>query len=222
MLSLVVLVTLATRSWAACSMSGWYSSASAAVASPQTSATGTITDGSGNYPNNQECYQAIVPTGAATVSLSFSAFSTESSYDKLYIYDGTSTSSTALMNGVSGSALPAAVQSSGTTMLLKFVSTEPYTQTQTRSGIYAFYVTDGTVSFSPLCISRSISRLELTLQPPHANTCCANCCAIRRHLVPLNSQIVLRKQLLLRPPNVNSVENILVSGGTRILSAKTT
>jgi hypothetical protein len=129
MLSLVVVVTLATRSWAACSMSGWYSSASAAVASPQTSATGTITDGSGNYPNNQECYQAIVPTGAATVSLSFSAFSTESGYDKLYIYDGTSTSSRpAVLNGVSGPSLPAAVHSSGTTMLVKFYSDGSYTE----------------------------------------------------------------------------------------------
>ena len=156
MLSLVVFVTMATRSWADCTMSGWSSSASDAVASPQTSAKGSISTGvrigdkgHGQYPDGQECYLAIAPTGVATFKLSFSKFNTEKDSDFLYIYDGTSTSSTILLTA-SGSSLDEipgqAVQSSGTTMLLKFVSTEPYTQTQTRSGIYAFYITDGTVS----------------------------------------------------------------------------
>ena len=156
MLSLVIFVTMATRSWADCSMSGWSSSASAAVASPQTSAKGSIATsgyndfGSATYPDDQECFLAIVPTGVATsFKLSFSSFTTEKDSDFLYIYDGTSTSSTILLTA-SGSSLDEipgqAVQSSGTTMLLKFVSTEPFTQGPTRRGIYAFYVTDGTVS----------------------------------------------------------------------------
>ena len=159
MLSLVIFVTMATRSWADCSMSGWSSSASAAVASPQTSAKGSIATsgyngfGSATYPDDQECFLAIVPTGVATsFKLSFSSFTTEKDSDFLYIYDGTSTSSTILLTASGQMAdIPGqAVQSSGTTMLLKFVSDESWAccikPRPSQAGFDAFYVTDGTVS----------------------------------------------------------------------------
>jgi hypothetical protein len=134
-------------------MSGWSSSASDAVASPQTSAKGSISTGvrigdkgHGQYPDGQECYLAIAPTGVATFKLSFSKFDTEKDSDFLYIYDGPSTSSTILMSASgplqtdisvqsSGTAfrdmdeIPGqAVQSSGTIMLLKFVSDDKCVQ----------------------------------------------------------------------------------------------
>ena len=179
MLSLVVFVTMATIAVVAsptpspkiCSMSGWYSSAAAAVASPQTSPMGTITTSgvtvtnAARYPDNQECYLAIVPTGVETsFKLSFSTFNMEKDSDFLHIYDGTSTSSTNLLTA-SGSSLEAipgqAVQSSGTSMLLKFVSDDTFyeegvSRDDLQQGFYAYYVTDGTVS------SRVLSALHCT------------------------------------------------------------
>jgi hypothetical protein len=91
---------------ATCTMTGWAGSESAAVSGAETSTTGTITDGSGNYPSSQVCYKAITISNAASVQISFSSFNTESDYDQLYIYDGTSTSSTVKLNGWSGSRMP--------------------------------------------------------------------------------------------------------------------
>jgi hypothetical protein len=104
-----------------CSIPGWFDSVSGAVGIPKTSAEGIITDGAGDYPSSQECYLAITVDGAASLTVSFSAFHTES-YDKLWIYDGNTTSSTPLLNEFSGASLPPAVTSSSDSVLLKFTS----------------------------------------------------------------------------------------------------
>jgi hypothetical protein len=56
-----------------------------------TAATGTVTDGPSNYPSNALCEWKIIPTGARTVTITFSSFSTESGYDFVQIWEcGTS------------------------------------------------------------------------------------------------------------------------------------
>jgi hypothetical protein len=52
--------------------------------------SGTITDGSGlaNYNNNANCEWVIAPAGATQISLSFTAFDTEATYDIVTVYDG--------------------------------------------------------------------------------------------------------------------------------------
>ena len=54
-----------------------------------TEATGTFDDGSGNenYKDNQSCTWVIAPPCSSSITLSFSAFNTESGYDFVYIYD---------------------------------------------------------------------------------------------------------------------------------------
>jgi len=48
----------------------------------------------GNYSNNENSTMILTPSTDATIMLTVESFSTESSYDKLYVYNGNSTSST--------------------------------------------------------------------------------------------------------------------------------
>lgn len=52
--------------------------------------SGAITDGSGtaNYNNNTDCNWVIAPAGATQISLTFTAFDTETNLDTVFVYDG--------------------------------------------------------------------------------------------------------------------------------------
>ncbi len=101
-----------------------------------TAASGTFSDGSGsnNYSNNSDCYWQISPSGAVSVKLTFTSFNTQSGYDKLYIYNGTSTNDP-LLATYSGTTLPASVTASSGKMLLRFVTNA----STTKSGWSAKY-----------------------------------------------------------------------------------
>jgi len=88
-----------------------------------TAMTGTITDNSGSadYYDNMSCQKLIQPSGAVNVTLTFNSFETESGYDFVKVYDGATTSS-ALLGKFSGSSLPAAVSSTGGSMLIEFTT----------------------------------------------------------------------------------------------------
>ena len=88
-----------------------------------TTASGTITDNSGSsdYQNNMTCEKLIQPTGGGTITLTFTAFSTEASYDLVRVYAG-STTSAPLLGTFSGSTLPPVLTSSGGSMLIRFTS----------------------------------------------------------------------------------------------------
>jgi hypothetical protein len=51
-----------------------------------TASSGLITDGSGSYLNRESCNWIIAPSGANSVTLSFSLFETESSFDLVRVY----------------------------------------------------------------------------------------------------------------------------------------
>lgn len=55
-----------------------------------TASSGTFTDGSGsaNYGNNSSCKWIIAPAGATQISLNFTTFDTEATYDKVTVYNG--------------------------------------------------------------------------------------------------------------------------------------
>lgn len=55
-----------------------------------TASSGTFTDGSGsaNYGNNSSCKWVIAPAGATQISLNFTTFDTEVTYDKVTVYNG--------------------------------------------------------------------------------------------------------------------------------------
>lgn len=88
-----------------------------------TSASGTFSDGSGssNYTDNMDCQWLIQPSGASTITLTFSTFDLESGYDFVQVYDGSTTSAT-LLGKYSGSTLPSSVSSTGSSMLVYFTS----------------------------------------------------------------------------------------------------
>ena len=88
-----------------------------------TSSNGSIS--TPNYPglyNNYDsvCWAISRPVGFQ-VTLSFNTFQTESPYDVVRIYDGTSTNSPQLLSA-SGTTLPSAVTSSSNQMLIFFTS----------------------------------------------------------------------------------------------------
>jgi hypothetical protein len=82
-----------------------------------TASTGDFNDGSErfNYRNGTNCKWKITPDNAATVTVSFSAFNTETDADKLQVYDLNSGS---LLGTFSGSSLPPNVTSNSGKMML--------------------------------------------------------------------------------------------------------
>ncbi|MBN2273769.1 MAG: T9SS type A sorting domain-containing protein, partial [Bacteroidales bacterium] len=88
-----------------------------------TDASGTVTDNSGalNYQNDMSCEKLIQPTEGGIITLTFTEFSTESGYDFVRVYDGATTSDP-LLGTFSSSSLPAAVTSTGGSMLITFIT----------------------------------------------------------------------------------------------------
>ena len=88
-----------------------------------TSASGGFEDGSvlNNYVDNSDCKWLIQPSGATSITLTFTSFSTEASYDFVSVYDGTTTAA-ALLGSYSGTQIPSAITSSGGNMLIHFYS----------------------------------------------------------------------------------------------------
>lgn len=125
----------------------------AAICGPSssTNATDTLTDSGGsgsNYSNNEFCEFLIQPTGASSVTLTFSAFNLESGFDFLTIYDGPTSGSPVLANNLSGTSLPSSVTSSGGTMLVRFTSDFSVT----RSG----FITSWTSTTGSICPAQSV------------------------------------------------------------------
>lgn len=94
---------------------------------PNTSAlgcTGFFYDSGGpssNYGNNQNLLMNITPTDATSITMTFSAFNTENSYDKLYVYDDIN--GVSLIATITGTpTVPFSVTSTTGKMSLKFVS----------------------------------------------------------------------------------------------------
>ncbi len=116
-----------------------------------TSDSGSIDDASGSndYANNSDCQWLIQPPNANQVSLSFTEFDLEDGCDYVYIYDGTTTSST-LLAEFTGNSMPYPVMSSGGSMLVHFDTDGSVTE----AGWTAVYDT-AKIEFTP-CFCDSI------------------------------------------------------------------
>ena len=89
-----------------------------------TTATGTTYDPGGSaasYSNDQRQAWRISPTGARTVTLTFSSFNCEANYDYLHIYDGTSDKGQ-LIGKYTGTTLPPTVTARSGSIFLEFRS----------------------------------------------------------------------------------------------------
>jgi N-acetyl-anhydromuramyl-L-alanine amidase AmpD len=89
-----------------------------------TTATGTYTDNggsTGNYSDDVRSLTLIQPTGATSITLNFTSFSTEAGWDYMFIYDGATTSSP-LIGQYDGTNSPGTVISSGGSLLVEFRS----------------------------------------------------------------------------------------------------
>ena len=90
-----------------------------------TATIGTFTDGSGkaNYDNNTSCKWVIAPAGATQVSINFTAFDTEATYDKVDVYDGADDTAPLLATWWGNTLPPTITTSAGIgAMCVKFTS----------------------------------------------------------------------------------------------------
>lgn len=91
---------------------------------PLTSATGNFYDSggtAGNYSNDERNVWVINPVGANSVSLTFSSFNLENTWDYLYIYDGNDVWSP-LIGYYTGTVSPGTVTSTGGVLTIEFRS----------------------------------------------------------------------------------------------------
>ncbi len=89
-----------------------------------TTASGTIYDSggaAGNYTDDERTIWTIAPTAATTVSLAFTSFALENTWDYLYIYDGNSINAP-LIGYYTGTNSPGTIVSSGGSITLEFIS----------------------------------------------------------------------------------------------------
>ncbi len=81
----------------------------------------------GNYHNSEDYTFTISPPSASSVTLSFLAFSLETTNDYLKVYNGTTTASP-LLQTLTGSSMPSAITASSGSMTLHFHSNGSSTQ----------------------------------------------------------------------------------------------
>ena len=97
---------------------------SAPAATTLTTSTGNFYDSGGpsaSYGDDERKLTLINPSGASSVSLTFTLFSIENNWDNLYIYDG-STINDPLIGIYSGTNHPGTINSSGSSLLIEFRS----------------------------------------------------------------------------------------------------
>lgn len=108
--------------------SAYYTSTSPSFCNASTTLTtssGTFSDGSGadKYANNSNCSWLIQPTGANSITLSFSAFNTEAGYDGVIVHNG-SNASAPVLGTFSGTTIPTPVTANSGSMFVRFLSDE--------------------------------------------------------------------------------------------------
>ena len=99
---------------------------SSGTGTTQTTCTGTVYDNGGRYgayTDNVNSNITIAPTGASSVTLTFTRFRMENTYDFLYVYNGPSTASP-LIGTYTGYSLPATISSTVGSITLR-QSTDP-------------------------------------------------------------------------------------------------
>lgn len=90
-----------------------------------TQQTGTISDGSGdaNYGDDMLCTYLIQGSEGSTVTLTFTEFSTEDTFDFVRVYDGSGDTAT-LLAELTGQSLPNSITSSGNSLFIVFSTDE--------------------------------------------------------------------------------------------------
>jgi CUB domain/Divergent InlB B-repeat domain/Secretion system C-terminal sorting domain len=85
--------------------------------------SGTVTDGStANYANSLNCTWLIQPSPAATrITLHFTAFETEASFDSVAVYDGTNATGR-FLGKFSGTTLPSDLVATSGSMFIRFTT----------------------------------------------------------------------------------------------------
>ena len=123
-----------------------------------TASTGTFDDGTSataNYSPNLNCSWLVQPAGASLVTLTFNRFDTQNNGDFVSVYDGTSNSAP-LIGTYSGSAVPPAINSSGSSLFLEFTSNGFFEL----SGWEASYNSTNSQCFSNLSVTAYNGNIE--------------------------------------------------------------
>lgn len=156
--------------------SGYYTSIQTpycnGVATTLTTATGTLSDGSGveKYANNSNCAWLIQPTNAKTVALNFTAFDTELNYDGVIVYDGINNTAP-ILGKFTGTTLPSSVTSTTGNMYVEFLSDEAIrangwlaNYTSTKPSIYNLASNNFKMQIeSASCIGKKTGKISATI-----------------------------------------------------------
>lgn len=130
--------------------SSTFTTATSIASSTVTSCTGFFRDSggeNGNYNNNENYTFTIDPTSATSVTVQFSSFFTEASYDTLFAYNGLNTSSP-LIGAFTGTAIPSAITATSGKLTFKFYSDNSTVKT----GWNASWFCNGTsTTTNPVC-----------------------------------------------------------------------
>lgn len=160
--------------------SGYYTSTQTpycnGVATTLTTATGTLSDGSGadKYANNSNCSWLIQPTNAKTVTLNFTDFDTELNKEGVVVFDGSN--NTAPILGIfSGNTLPPSVTSTTGSMYVEFISNDylrangwTANYTSTKPSIYNLPSTNFKLQVeSNSCIGKKTGKISATIANPN-------------------------------------------------------
>lgn len=142
------------------------------TATTLTTATGTLSDGSGTdkYANNSNCAWLIQPINAKTVTLNFTAFDTELNYDGVIVYDG-SNNTAPVLGKFTGNTLPPAITSTTGSLYIEFLSDEALRSngwtanyTSTKPSIYNLVSTNFKMQVeSNSCIGKKTGKISATI-----------------------------------------------------------
>ncbi|MBS1652936.1 MAG: N-acetylmuramoyl-L-alanine amidase [Bacteroidetes bacterium] len=89
-----------------------------------TAASGNLYDSGGpsaNYSNDERLFWLVTKPGATNITINFSSFNVENSYDNLFIYDGGSVNSP-LIGQFTGTVTPGSITTTNDSLLLEFRS----------------------------------------------------------------------------------------------------
>ncbi len=188
---------------------GWAISYSSIIPPPvQCSGTTTLTTNSGSfsdgsgvsiYQANRDCRWLIQPTNNQLIRLNFSAFDTETIFDRVVVYNG-STINSPILGTFSGSSLPPQLTSTGNSMLVRFTTDNSgelqgwdatyttFAPGATCSGLTNLTTPTGTFSDGSgnLNYSNNLS-CEWLIAPPNASSITANFMALN---IEINADFV--------------------------------
>ncbi|MDD4150335.1 MAG: glycine-rich protein, partial [Bacteroidales bacterium] len=126
---------------------------------------------SSEYTNSQNLTHTFTSSNGSPLTITFTSFNTESSWDKMTIYNGVGTGGTILLNAYSGTTIPASVTSTGSSLTVLFTSDGSNTRAGWVATVTCSSVTGGCGSATPMSCGITYSGSIASSDPNTISTC---------------------------------------------------